>query len=210
MIKHLPADPELADDYRPIPDDPELVRRLGALGSLLVFHEAFHCVFHRAWRGRSTVETVRTVCSPILKRGHATGSSRTARASLASAETPSIRPMTDPREFVRRYFAALEGDDVSALDALLDPEVVQREWPNTLNPRGGVSDRATLLARFARRASGDQDHPCAAAVSRARAARGRTDARGVASGLQKRAWSPKEHVAGFTITCTLAGAADGS
>lgn len=51
----------------------------------------------------------------------------------------------------RRYFAAIEARaDAAVLAECLHPAVVQEEFPNRLNPRGGRSDHATMLERLAR------------------------------------------------------------
>lgn len=56
----------------------------------------------------------------------------------------------DHSTFIRQYFSALErsatGDELARF---YTEDVVQVEWPNRLNPRGGRSDLATLLARSA-------------------------------------------------------------
>jgi len=49
---------------------------------------------------------------------------------------------------VRAYLVALEaGEAGEALARFFTPDAVQVEWPNRLNPNGGRSDLATILAR---------------------------------------------------------------
>lgn len=49
----------------------------------------------------------------------------------------------------RRYFEAIERRaDPEVIAQLLDPALVQEEYPNRLNPRGARSDRATMLERL--------------------------------------------------------------
>jgi ketosteroid isomerase-like protein len=49
----------------------------------------------------------------------------------------------------QRYFEAIERrEDPEVIAQLLDPALVQEEYPNRLNPRGARSDRATMLERL--------------------------------------------------------------
>ena len=54
-------------------------------------------------------------------------------------------------DVIREYFLLLERlvSDAAALEDCLHPEFKQREFPNTLNPRGQESDRADALRRAA-------------------------------------------------------------
>jgi len=58
--------------------------------------------------------------------------------------------MSDLEKLARRYFDALEQRDEKALATLLHPDIVQREFPNRLNPAGGTSDRVGMLEAFRR------------------------------------------------------------
>jgi ketosteroid isomerase-like protein len=50
----------------------------------------------------------------------------------------------------RCYFAAIEERaDVAVIAACLHPAIVQEEFPNRLNPKGGRSDYDTMLTRMA-------------------------------------------------------------
>lgn len=61
-------------------------------------------------------------------------------------------------EIIRRYLYAIERDDDAALAASLHPEIVQREHPNRLVPKGVTRDLAAILdsARRGRAAVRDQ------------------------------------------------------
>jgi ketosteroid isomerase-like protein len=51
----------------------------------------------------------------------------------------------------RRYLAAIEQrDDMATIAEYLHPAIVQEEFPNRLNPRGGRSDYDTMLSRMAK------------------------------------------------------------
>lgn len=54
-------------------------------------------------------------------------------------------------EIAKRYLHALETNaDQATLAELFDPAVIQEEFPNRLNPKGGRSDYATMLERAER------------------------------------------------------------
>ena len=57
---------------------------------------------------------------------------------------------SDAKTLARDYFDILEQGDEARLLSLLHPDVVQREYPNRLNPLGTVNDRAAMIEAFRR------------------------------------------------------------
>jgi len=53
--------------------------------------------------------------------------------------------MTDPKIVAQEYFEALEQGDEARLESLLHANIVHREFPNRLNPKGVENDRAAML-----------------------------------------------------------------
>jgi ketosteroid isomerase-like protein len=56
-------------------------------------------------------------------------------------------------EIARRYLEALTAGNRAVLETLLAEDVVFRELPNRLNPRGSVRDRRAMLEAFDRGAA---------------------------------------------------------
>ncbi len=59
--------------------------------------------------------------------------------------------MTEKLDLVQRYFKRLEAfaAELPDFEGILHPEMVQREYPNTLNKNGQESDLADMLRRAA-------------------------------------------------------------
>ena len=68
--------------------------------------------------------------------------------NFSTPNTMSKASETEQIDIVKRYLAALEaGATGDALAAYFTPDAIQEEFPNRLNPNGGRSDVATILAR---------------------------------------------------------------
>jgi ketosteroid isomerase-like protein len=55
-----------------------------------------------------------------------------------------------PLAVAHRYLEALAASNRAVVETLLAPDVVYRELPNRLNPRGSVRDRRAMLEAFDR------------------------------------------------------------